>query len=95
MSNILNSYPKNLSFGQCQRVSIIRSIINNPKIIIADEPTGNLDKKNSELILDLFVKLNEELGKTFIIATHDMNFKSISTKNLKIENKKVILKNNE
>jgi len=98
MFNLLdksNMYPNNLSTGQCQRIAIIRSIINDPKIIIADEPTGNLDKKNSELILELFVKLNKELGKTFIIATHDMNFKSISNKILEIKNKKVELLINE
>jgi len=85
------SYVSNLSAGQCQRISIIRSILNDPKIILADEPTGNLDKKNSKLILELFVKLNEELDKIFIIATHDMKIRSISNKVFEINNMKVKL----
>ena len=85
------SYPIELSDGQCQRISIIRAILNDPKIILAGEPTGNLDKNNSELILELFVKLNEELDKIFIIATHDMKVKNISNKIFEINNMKVNL----
>ena len=85
------SYSSELSAGECQRVAIIRSILNDPKIILADEPTGNLDKNNSELILELFVKLNKELDKIFIIATHDMKVKSISNKIFEINNMKVKL----
>jgi len=90
-----NSYPSELSMGQCQRVSIIRSILNDPMIILADEPTGNLDKKNSKLILELFVKLNKELDKIFIIATHDIKVKSISNKIFEINNMKVKLLKDE
>lgn len=65
------SKPSELSGGQCQRVAIARAIVKRPSIILADEPTANLDAENSYNILDIMVKLNNELGTTFIFATHD------------------------
>ena len=64
--------PGQLSGGEMQRVAIARALINDPKIIIADEPTGNLDSTNSQLIFDLFHQLNKELGVTIICATHNL-----------------------
>ena len=66
-----SSIIKNLSGGEQQRVAIARANVNDPKIIIADEPTANLDKKNSHHILQTMKKLNKELGVTFLFATHD------------------------
>jgi putative ABC transport system ATP-binding protein len=66
-----NLLPNKLSGGQQQRVAIARSIINNPKFIIADEPTGALDSKTSQDIMELFVKLNKEKQTTMIMVTHD------------------------
>ena len=63
--------PNKLSGGQQQRVAIARAIINNPKFVIADEPTGALDSKTSQDIMDLFVKLNKEKKTTMIMVTHD------------------------
>ncbi|KKB33413.1 ABC transporter, ATP-binding protein [Bacillus thermotolerans] len=63
--------PNKLSGGQQQRVAIARAIINEPKFIIADEPTGALDSKTSKDIMDLFVSLNKEKGTTMIMVTHD------------------------
>lgn len=64
-------YPKELSGGQIQRAAIARALINKPKIILADEPTGNLDTVNSKAIIDLFKKIRSEIGTTIIIVTHD------------------------
>ena len=72
LSDKMNKYPSQLSGGQQQRISIIRALVNNPDIIIADEPTGALDSKTSEQIMDIFKKLNEE-GITIILITHDVN----------------------
>ena len=63
--------PPELSGGQSQRITIARSLINKPKIVFADEPTGNLDSKTSEQIMDLLCKLNKELKQTYVIVTHD------------------------
>lgn len=70
MTHKIKKMPHELSGGEQQRVVIARAILNNPEIIIADEPTGNLDPETSEEILDLFIRLNKE-GKTVLMATHD------------------------
>ena len=66
-----SSNPSQLSGGQSQRVAIARAIVKKPELVLADEPTANLDAKNSHNIMDTMVKLNEELETTFIFATHD------------------------
>ncbi len=66
-----NSKPNQLSGGQCQRVAIARAIVKTPEIVLADEPTANLDAKNSHHILQTMEKLNQELGTTFLFSTHD------------------------
>ena len=72
ISNSLDKFPNELSGGEQQRVAIARSILNNPELIIADEPTGNLDPETSLEIIELFERLNK-FGTSMIIATHDYN----------------------
>ena len=76
----MKSFPNDLSGGEKQRVAVMRAIINNPSIIIADEPTGNLDKENVLKMISLFQKLNTEKKLTIIIATHDENVFDIGHK---------------
>ena len=65
-------YPNQLSGGEQQRVAVARALINSPEIVFADEPTGNLDAKHSEEIIDLIIKLNKTKEQTFVIVTHNM-----------------------
>ncbi|MFC1850515.1 ABC transporter ATP-binding protein [candidate division CSSED10-310 bacterium] len=71
LTDKLKSRPAQLSGGECQRVSIARAMVKTPKIVLADEPTANLDAKNSHHILQTMEKLNRDLNTTFIFATHD------------------------
>ena len=71
LTDKIKSRPAQLSGGECQRVSIARAMVKTPKIVLADEPTANLDTKNSHNILQTMEKLNRELNTTFIFATHD------------------------
>lgn len=71
ITNILNKYPYQVSGGQKQRITSARAIITNPKLILADEPTGALDSKSAKQLLSTFTTLNEELGATILMVTHD------------------------
>ncbi|MFC1887734.1 ABC transporter ATP-binding protein [Candidatus Cloacimonadota bacterium] len=66
-------YPNQLSGGEQQRVAVARALINKPKIILADEPTGNLDAKHSLELMEMIKKLNNELGQTFVLITHNLD----------------------
>jgi len=79
-----------LSGGEKQRVAISRALINDPDIIMGDEPTGNLDKKNSDIVFDLFKKLAEELKQTLLIVTHDLSFADRTNRIINMEDGKII-----
>jgi len=78
--NKRNFYPTQLSGGESQRVAICRSLICQPEIIFADEPTGSIDKFSAEIFFNTIINLNKKLDTTFIIATHNENFLQISSK---------------
>ena len=71
LSDRMEHYPSELSGGQQQRVAIARAIITDPTLLVADEPTGDLDRVSAEDVLNLIDRLNRELGKTVIMVTHD------------------------
>lgn len=78
-------YPTELSGGELQRVAIARALIRKPKILFADEPTGNLDSVNSQKIQDLFFELKESLGLTVVVVTHDLQFASRFARSLRMK----------
>ena len=84
LSDRKKSFPLDLSGGEKQRVSAMRAIINKPSIIIADEPTGNLDEDNAIKMIDLFQKLNDDFNLTFVITTHDDKVFSIGTRKMNL-----------
>ncbi|MFL5765266.1 MAG: ABC transporter ATP-binding protein [Bacteroidia bacterium] len=79
-----------LSGGQQQRVAIARALINEPKIIMGDEPTGNLDSKNTQIVFDIFKQLTVEFGQTIIAVTHDNDFANASDRTITMQDGKII-----
>ena len=90
LSNRLNHLPNQLSGGQQQRVSIARALINQPSLVLADEPTGNLDSKNSDEIIRLLKEANEKYHQTIIIITHDNNIAKLANRVIAIKDGKII-----
>ncbi len=76
----IHHYPSQLSGGELQRTAIARALIRKPKILFADEPTGNLDSENSKMIQRLFFELQKKLGLTFVVVTHDLQFSQMFSK---------------
>jgi lipoprotein-releasing system ATP-binding protein len=89
LKDFANKQPLTLSGGEKQRVAIARSLINNPKIIFADEPTGNLDSKNSKILFDLFLKLRDDYNCSVVIVTHDENSANICDRKILIVDGKI------
>lgn len=88
IENLIDKYPNEISGGQRQRVAIARALINNPKIIFADEPTGNLDSKNSLNVFELFKTFSNK-GTTVIVATHDKSLAALANKIYEVKDGKI------
>lgn len=84
------AYPNELSGGEQQRVAIVRSLINSPSIVLADEPTGNLDSVNARSLFDLFFLLREKLNQTFVVVTHAKELSDLCDRQLIIKDGKII-----
>lgn len=90
LSDRMHHKPGELSGGQRQRVAIARSLVNDPKVIFADEPTGNLDSATGKQIIDLMKKLNKSEGKTFVIVTHDLGLLEHATREIHLFDGKIV-----
>ena len=91
LSHIKNRFPSELSGGERQRIAFLRSLVNKPKFILADEPTGNLDNSNTEILLELIKSFRDKYNIAFIIATHDENVTKICNRILNLKNGKLHL----
>ena len=89
LSQFKFKYPNQLSNGQKQRVCVARSLVNSPKLLIADEPTSYLDKENANLVIDLILNSSKKFNLSTIIASHDISFRSLFDKSYTIEDKSI------
>ncbi|ACP48793.1 ABC transporter related [Sulfolobus islandicus Y.N.15.51] len=90
LDGVINKRPSELSGGQQQRVAIARALAQNPKIILADEPTGNLDSINAKIVMDIFKKINEEFKTTIAVGTHDREVASFTRRKIYIRDGKIV-----
>ena len=89
LSQLKFKYPNQLSNGQKQRVCVARSLVNSPKLLIADEPTSYLDKENANLVIDLILNSSKKFNLSTIIASHDISFRPLFDKSYTIEDKSI------
>ena len=89
LSQFKFKYPNQLSNGQKQRVCVARSLVNSPKLLIADEPTSYLDKENANLVIDLILNCSKKFNLSTIIASHDISFRPLFDKSYTIEDKSI------
>ena len=89
IEDVLYKYPDYVAGGQRQRAAICRALINDPKIVLADEPTGNLDSKNTEIIVNLFLKINKLKNTTFVIVTHNEKISNYCSKRIELKDGKI------
>ncbi len=90
LADFVNRYPSQLSGGQQQRVALCRALVKNPALVVADEPTGNLDSKTGHEVVEVMKKLNQEKGMTFIVVSHDSRLKEVADRVLYLEDGKII-----
>jgi lipoprotein-releasing system ATP-binding protein len=86
----LNHKPAQLSGGEQQRVAVARALVNNPDIIFADEPSGNLDTENAQALHELFFKLRDEFGQSFVIVTHNQSLAGMSDRMLTMKDGNIL-----
>ena len=85
-----NKKPDEMSGGERQRVSVARSLMNSPKIVFADEPSGNLDSENSKTLYNLFYEVRKKIGCSFLIVTHDLKIADMSDRKIVLKDGKII-----
>jgi lipoprotein-releasing system ATP-binding protein len=90
LSSRVSHKPSALSGGEQQRVAIARALVNKPSIIMADEPTGNLDSANAQAIHQLFVQLRQELSQTFVLVTHNKELAALADRNLEMRDGRIV-----
>ncbi|MGB7837321.1 MAG: ATP-binding cassette domain-containing protein, partial [Terrimicrobiaceae bacterium] len=90
LENRFNHLPSMLSGGERQRVAIARSLANDPSVLLADEPTGNLDSENAEIVLDLIVKIHKEHQMTVVLVTHDMDIARRAPRILRMKDGQIV-----
>src|SRR5206468_5217337 len=91
LGNRADHHPNQLSGGQQQRVAIARALINNPSILLADEPTGNLDTRTSIEVMDIFQRLNRERGITVVLITHEVDIAEYGTRMVQFRDGQVVM----
>lgn len=84
--HLKNRYPGQISGGERQRIAVLRALVNQPKLLFADEPTGNLDQENSNKLLELFNTIKDKFETTIVVATHDEIVKNYTNRNLYLDN---------
>jgi lipoprotein-releasing system ATP-binding protein len=90
LSHRMNHKPNELSGGEQQRVAVARALINNPAVILADEPSGNLDSESAKNLHELFFKLRDEFGQTFVLVTHNEELAAMADRKLTMKDGKII-----
>ena len=90
LENKMRHKPLELSGGEQQRVAIARAVINRPAIILADEPTGNLDSENSKIVLDMLSRLNRELGQTIVMITHNPEAAAVARRTIEMRDGTIV-----
>jgi lipoprotein-releasing system ATP-binding protein len=91
ISDLKDKYPAHISGGEAQRVALIRALVNNPSILLADEPTGSLDSKNAEIMGELLIELNKEFSTTILLATHSADLAKKMAVVMHLDNGKLIV----
>jgi lipoprotein-releasing system ATP-binding protein len=91
LSHRIHHKPNELSGGEQQRVAVARALINNPGLIFADEPSGNLDSESAESLHQLFFKLRDEFGQTFVIVTHNRGLADMADRKLTMMDGKIVI----